>query len=359
MDGGCPGLRKKTSDSCGEMDETNTAPAAFSMNQYSAVVLPIVSGSQTLTWVHSNQIDLQLDGAAELDKAFDSFPYLTRKQTARLAQRCSLHQDEVKVWFMVQRLRYGISWEYEDIQEVRRKFKSSLGQARGKEERQNGMGGVATVDGREEKEQKREVKEFGGKKAGKVREERSANVGGATGDGVRLERPMSTEKDRGNTHKKRKRMAVTDEMGKKKIKQDDEDIAVRAREAEIGSVQVKREGKWSIKSETKRFTRENRAMMKLAFCDYQYPSDEDYARLTAAIGIPRHMLVQWFADMRYYVKKAKPGWMDREQHGQALANIRCQQYLNMQAKAQLRQGRGEVARRRISRLETMKKKLDI
>ncbi|AWO97478.1 putative homeobox and leucine zipper protein Homez-like [Scophthalmus maximus] len=313
MDGGCPGLREKTSDSCGEMDETNTAPAAFSMNQYSAVVLPIVSGSQTLTWVHSNQIDLQLDGAAELDKAFDSFPYLTRKQTARLAQRCSLHQDEVKVWFMVQRLRYGISWEYEDIQE----------------------------------------------KAGKVREERSANVGGATGDGVRLERPMSTEKDRGNTHKKRKRMAVTDEMGKKKIKQDDEDIAVRAREAEIGSVQVKREGKWSIKSETKRFTRENRAMMKLAFCDYQYPSDEDYARLTAAIGIPRHMLVQWFADMRYYVKKAKPGWMDREQHGQALANIRCQQYLNMQAKAQLRQGRGEVARRRISRLETMKKKLDI
>ncbi|XP_029310880.1 homeobox and leucine zipper encoding b isoform X3 [Cottoperca gobio] len=144
-----PQLQHKTPSAPGEtLSEMTIAPMAFNLNQSSTVCLPLVSDSQMLIWVHSNEINLQPDGAAELDKAFDRFPYITQKQTAALAQRCSLHPDQVKVWFMVQRLLYGISWDYKDISRVRRKFKSS----QGKEELQTRKGEEVKEDGGENKE---------------------------------------------------------------------------------------------------------------------------------------------------------------------------------------------------------------
>lgn len=130
---------------------------------------PIVSDSNKLIWVHSKQFDLQLDGASELERAFDRFPYLTQSQTATLAQRCSLHPDQVKVWFMMQILHYGISWDHDDILDVKRKIKR---QGLGNEELQKDRGGNKNV--------KRKVKESGGKKAEEARTEPSPNEGRVT-----------------------------------------------------------------------------------------------------------------------------------------------------------------------------------
>ncbi|XP_040887744.1 homeobox and leucine zipper encoding b [Toxotes jaculatrix] len=321
-DGGPPGLRQKTPDACGETStDTNLAPEAFSMNQNSALCLPLLSEDQKLIWVHSNQINLQMDGAAELEKAFDRFPYLTQEETAALAQHCSLHPDQVKVWFMLQRLRYGISWDYQDIQEVWRKLKLS----QGKEELQN----LQKEDKRKKKKRGREVKESGGKKAGKVTEEQNTKEGWMMGENGRaneqFERKMKqkqplkkkedrkvgkVEGDKGNTRKKQKRMG-------KRMKQDDDGIVERARRIYC-----------SAKTKTQL------EMMKVAFSHCQYPNREVYDRLAALIGIPRYMLVQWFGDMRYYIKKGRPHWMSEKQHRHALVNIKYRQCLNMLAKEQ-------------------------
>ncbi|KAK5858685.1 hypothetical protein PBY51_002806 [Eleginops maclovinus] len=123
VDGGSQ-LIQKTPSAPGEtLSEINVDPMAFKINQSSVVRLPLVSDNQRLIWVHSNEVNLQPDGAEELGKALDQFPYLTQKQTATLALCCSLHPDQVRVWFMVQRLRYGISCEFRDISKVRRQFK--------------------------------------------------------------------------------------------------------------------------------------------------------------------------------------------------------------------------------------------
>uniref|UniRef100_A0A3B4TRS6 Homeobox domain-containing protein n=1 Tax=Seriola dumerili TaxID=41447 RepID=A0A3B4TRS6_SERDU len=500
-------LRQNTADACGETPtEINITPVPFNMNQNSAVCLPLLSESQKLIWVHSNQIDVQLDGAAELDKAFDMFPYLTQKQTAALAQRCSLHPDQVKVWFMAQRLRYGISWDYKDIRQVQKKFKSSEGKALRKQDLQNGMGEVVKEKRREKKKKRREVKASDGKKEGKVREEQGANEGRMMGESVRankrLERNMVQEQlmnkdikvakvegDKRNTQKRRKRMAVPDTMGKKRMKQGNDGIVGRAGDLERGD-QVEREAQKSIQSERTRPTRAKKEkanklmsvnewpadkifvvpdepldvspllfnvpplsdkqtevlervdvippptrytgmttvnsgfegkpemetrlerevsaeltnnifvtdvgklkelltispvvdssstfnpqqashvidactlhspvhcsaksqsqlrMMKIAFARCQYPKSEDYDRLAMLIGIPRYVLVKWFGDMRYYVKKGKPTWLNREQHSRALANIRYWQYVNALVKAQSSEGRRTRRKKPVSK----------
>ncbi|XP_019950905.2 homeobox and leucine zipper encoding b [Paralichthys olivaceus] len=364
MDEGFPGLRQNTPDACGETQEMKVAPPAdFNMLQNCALVLPLLSECQRLVWVHLNQVDLQLDGRAELDKAFDGFPYLTQKQTAVLARRCSLHPDQVKVWFMVQRLRYGISWDYKDIQEVRRKFKSSQEKIRGKGELENQMGGEVKQETSEKKEQKKGIKKSGVKKAGKIKVEQSSNMGTMMGGNVtardgKMMLPKNQEEDsetetaaevKRNTQKRRRRMAVTNKIEKREMEEDDDGFMERAREVEIRSYQVtqkKRDTRNSIKSETKSIAREKREMLQLTFSNCQYPNGEDFDRLTRSIGIPRPALVQWFSDTRYYIKRGKPGWMRQEQHSRALANIRYRQLLTMSAKPQLskekQHGRGSL-----------------
>ncbi|XP_071315057.1 homeobox and leucine zipper encoding b [Trachinotus anak] len=476
-------LRQKTPDACGNTRrEMNVAPVAFSMIQNAVVCLPLLSESQKLIWVHSNQVDIQLDGAAELDEAFDRFPYLTQKQTAALARRCSLHPDQVKVWFMVQRLRYGISWDHKDIRELRRKFKSSQ---RKEQRKQDRMGEVVKE---KKREKKRQVKESDGKKAGK---EQSANegrmMGASVGADERLERKMEQEqplnkeqdrkvekieKDKRNPQKRKKKMTLPDKIGRKRMKQDIDGIMKRAGAAEIRGDQAEREGQKSIQSETSP-TRQMREklnnlmsviewpadksfvvpdepldvsplllsdnltevlqgvdvvppippnigmtpvssgfegkpemegevpadndgfvtdvckmkellsrnpvadssstldlqqdsdvidacgpipcntksetqlkMMKVAFSCCQYPKSEDYDRLATLIGIPRYTLVKWFGDMRYYIKKVKPSWLNKEQHKQALANIRYWQCVNTLTKTQSSTGCGKATRKR-------------
>eukprot|EP00064_Thunnus_orientalis_P018170 superscaffoldBa00004094_g18262 len=318
-------LRQKTPDAHGEtptISEMNFAPAAFNLNQSSAVCLPLVSESRRLIWVNSNQINLQLDSAAELDKAFDRFPYLTQKQTAELAQRCSLHPDQVKVWFMLQRLRYGISWDYKDIREVRAKFK------RRKEEQQNMMGKEVDEDRREKEKQETEMKESCGNKAGDVREEdMCANE-------REMKQQLKREKDRkhiinynqsprGSTHS-------PDIPKKQKVSKEPYTLPTpRIR--------------WRTKTQTQL------VMMKEAFSHCQYPDSEHYDLLATRIGVPRYVLVQWFGDMRYYIKRGKPGWLNEEQHSKALANIKYRQFLKALAKEQSSEGEQKA---------TMKMKLE-
>ncbi|XP_041821652.1 homeobox and leucine zipper encoding b [Chelmon rostratus] len=414
--GGLHRLMQKTPDAGGETP--NLAPAPFNLNQSSAVCLPLVSDSKRLIWIHSNQINLQLDVAAELDKAFDRFPYLTQNQTAALAQCCSLHPDQVKVWFMVQRLRYGISWDYEDILNVQRKLFTS----RGTEELKS--------DRRKENKWKREVKESGRKEAGEVRREQSANEGRMMGENVRANEPLEIkskqeqpvkyrcvelEKDQ---RKKWKRMTATGTMGGKK-RSVDEGVMESAGEAEITSDEVEMKSTRSkpTQSKTTHFTRKTNkrliqewparksfvvpdevldasspvqlihmtqiekkvegklcaestnpsgaltdggklkkleegadnpvvaqirsstkkqsqlVMMRAAFLECQYPDSEGYNQLAMLIGVSRGVLVQWFSDMRYYIKKVIPRWMNQEQHRRVLANIKYRQNLNELAKS--------------------------
>ncbi|KAG8006098.1 Homeobox and leucine zipper protein Homez [Nibea albiflora] len=375
-DEGLPMFSQETPDAPGDtptLSEINIAPAmTCDLYQNSVVCLPVVSDSTRVIWINFNQTSLQLDSAIELqlDKAFDSFPYLTQDQTAALAQRCSLHPDQVKVWFMVQRLRYGISWDYKDIRDVRKKIKSGWG----KKELRKDEGGKKKRSGR--------------KKGRKVREEQSAKEGSTMGENMttyQQEKPMKKENDsklettpfsrKAKASKgllstqdwlAHKSLAVPDEArdapplssqavnvpqvtdiqtpnmesGLKEKAELELKLKGEAESADHSGVKVMELAEMTtpvasdrrLRSHWNTKTHAQLTMMKEAFSRCQYPDSKDYDQLSVLTGVSRHTLVQWYGDMRYYIKERKPGWMTEEQHRQALANIRYRQYLKMLGK---------------------------
>ncbi|KAA0723136.1 Homeobox and leucine zipper protein Homez Homeodomain leucine zipper-containing factor [Triplophysa tibetana] len=103
-------------------DKRQTVPCGSSIhNPTNLVCLPLVSEGLKLIWVRSEQIQ-QLDEVSDLVEAFNAFPYPTSQEASALARKCALPPDRVKTWFMMQRVRYGISWGEDDIQETRRKL---------------------------------------------------------------------------------------------------------------------------------------------------------------------------------------------------------------------------------------------
>ncbi|TRY56208.1 hypothetical protein DNTS_028536 [Danionella cerebrum] len=101
--------------------ESNGSAVSFSTNNNSVVCLPLVSEGLKLVWTQSDQTR-ELDSIPALVQAFNIFPYPTSQEVSTLAQICALPLDKVKVWFMVQRIKYGISWASEDIEETRDKL---------------------------------------------------------------------------------------------------------------------------------------------------------------------------------------------------------------------------------------------
>ncbi|XP_067461147.1 homeobox and leucine zipper encoding a [Thunnus thynnus] len=95
--------------------------ASFTTNHNSVVCLPLVSEGLKLVWTQSDQTR-ELDTIPELVQAFNLFPYPSSREVNALARVCALPLDKVKVWFMVQRIKYGISWSSEEIEETRRKL---------------------------------------------------------------------------------------------------------------------------------------------------------------------------------------------------------------------------------------------
>ncbi|XP_034038359.1 homeobox and leucine zipper encoding a [Thalassophryne amazonica] len=106
---------------CASTADGNTSGASFTTNNNSVVCLPLVSEGLKLVWTQADQTR-DLDGISELVQAFNLFPYPSSREVNTLARICALPLDKVKVWFMVQRIKYGISWSSEEIEETRRKL---------------------------------------------------------------------------------------------------------------------------------------------------------------------------------------------------------------------------------------------
>ncbi|XP_067300343.1 homeobox and leucine zipper encoding b [Pseudorasbora parva] len=108
-----------TKESCQKKQTASSGTSTH--NQANLVCLPLVSEGLKLIWVRSEQVH-ELDAVSELVEAFNEFPYPTSQEASALARKCALPPERVKAWFMMQRVRYGISWADDDIQETRRKL---------------------------------------------------------------------------------------------------------------------------------------------------------------------------------------------------------------------------------------------
>lgn len=340
-------------------------------------------------WVLSNSIHVQLDSEAELNKAFCAFPYLTQRETAALAQRCSLHPDQVKVWFMLQRLRYGISWDSEDICEVRKKQCNS-GQAQGDKEQKNKVRedvGEGTRDGKTKKGErapKEKVRENKWKEGGYCEEKVWCNeprmtkmTGEEGGKRGQNDRKVEAVEEGKRDIRKQGKLMVADKRKRKKI-EGEEDGAEETGASNVTAPFSGFEGKAElvpkpepglhrestnynistlkrrkkavvvennpcamdvppvdppcraphrIHSQPRTKTRVQIELLRQSFLACQFPTRQDYDWLMIQTGLSRADLVQWFGDMRYNVKNRKPHWLKPEERCRMLERIRHQQLI--------------------------------
>ncbi|XP_040272836.1 homeobox and leucine zipper protein Homez-like isoform X1 [Bufo bufo] len=82
------------------------------------VCLPPLSDDLQLIWTQA-ELTSELDDNPQLIHTFSYFPYPTMPEIALLCLRYGLQMEKVKAWFMVQRIRCGISWSSEEIEETR------------------------------------------------------------------------------------------------------------------------------------------------------------------------------------------------------------------------------------------------
>uniref|UniRef100_A0A8D0G4J7 Homeobox and leucine zipper encoding n=1 Tax=Sphenodon punctatus TaxID=8508 RepID=A0A8D0G4J7_SPHPU len=82
------------------------------------ICLPPISEDLQLVWTQAAQTS-DLDSNQHLLRTFSYFPYPSLADLALLCLRHGLPMEKVKAWFMAQRLRCGISWSVEEIEETR------------------------------------------------------------------------------------------------------------------------------------------------------------------------------------------------------------------------------------------------
>ncbi|KAM9487844.1 zinc fingers and homeoboxes protein 2a [Clarias gariepinus] len=72
--------------------------------------------------LNSSKYNASLDGNLTLITSFNKFPYPTQAELSWLTAASKHPEEQIKVWFTTQRLKQGISWSPEEVEEARKKM---------------------------------------------------------------------------------------------------------------------------------------------------------------------------------------------------------------------------------------------
>ncbi|ROL53473.1 Zinc fingers and homeoboxes protein 3 [Anabarilius grahami] len=109
-----------------------------SLNQHSAPVSSSHSSSSSSTknlpkvMIPLSSIptyNASMDNSSFLKTSFSKFPYPTKAELCYLTVVTKYPEEQIKIWFTAQRLKQGISWSPEEIEDARRKMFNTIIQA--------------------------------------------------------------------------------------------------------------------------------------------------------------------------------------------------------------------------------------
>ncbi|XP_067303046.1 zinc fingers and homeoboxes protein 3 [Pseudorasbora parva] len=108
-----------------------------SLNQHSAPVSSSHSSSTSTKNLPKVMIPLSsiptynasMDNSSFLKTSFSKFPYPTKAELCYLTVVTRYPEEQIKIWFTAQRLKQGISWSPEEIEDARRKMFNTIIQA--------------------------------------------------------------------------------------------------------------------------------------------------------------------------------------------------------------------------------------
>ncbi|XP_035280956.1 homeobox and leucine zipper encoding b isoform X1 [Anguilla anguilla] len=268
---GCPPRLPPLPPGHSDSEGSSEGGAGSGHNRAAVVCLPLVAEGLKLVWTRSDQTQ-ELDGVPELVQAFNAFPYPTAAEAGALARGCGLPLDAVRVWFMVQRVRYGISWAGEEIEETRRKLAAIQG-LRPPLPKQEEEGDQEEV---EEEEMRTYSPKFWGSGDGQ------RGMGGVTGGGVRdflFRRTRPLYLSRG-----RRPLAL-----RRGLDPAPSPLFVVAPPG-LGGQGRGRKSRLQLRALRRSFLRDN------------WLSEAELRRLQAETGLSRGEVRKWFSDSRYQLR---------------------------------------------------------
>ncbi|XP_062987166.1 zinc fingers and homeoboxes protein 2 [Elgaria multicarinata webbii] len=72
--------------------------------------------------LNSNKYNSALDTNATMINSFNKFPYPTQAELSWLTAASKHPEEQIRIWFATQRLKHGISWSPEEVEEARKKM---------------------------------------------------------------------------------------------------------------------------------------------------------------------------------------------------------------------------------------------
>ncbi|XP_063307166.1 zinc fingers and homeoboxes protein 2 [Pelobates fuscus] len=71
---------------------------------------------------NSSKYNCALDANSTLINSFNKFPYPTQAELSWLTAASKHQEEQIRIWFATQRLKHGISWSPEEVEEARKKM---------------------------------------------------------------------------------------------------------------------------------------------------------------------------------------------------------------------------------------------
>ncbi|XP_049436795.1 zinc fingers and homeoboxes protein 3 [Epinephelus fuscoguttatus] len=97
---------------------SNISSASFSTSKNLPKVMIPLSSIPTYS--------ASMDSSSFLKTSFSKFPYPTKAELCYLTVVTKFPEEQIKIWFTAQRLKQGISWSPEEIEEARRKMFNTI-----------------------------------------------------------------------------------------------------------------------------------------------------------------------------------------------------------------------------------------
>ncbi|XP_037336428.2 LOW QUALITY PROTEIN: zinc fingers and homeoboxes protein 3 [Pungitius pungitius] len=100
------------------MASSNISSASYSTSKNLPKVMIPLSSIPTYS--------ASMDSSSFLKTSFSKFPYPTKAELCYLTVVTKFPEEQIKIWFTAQRLKQGISWSPEEIEEARRKMFNTI-----------------------------------------------------------------------------------------------------------------------------------------------------------------------------------------------------------------------------------------
>lgn len=335
------------------------------------VCLPPISDDLQLIWTQA-ELTNELDDHPQLIHTFSYFPYPTIPEIALLCLRYGLQMEKVKAWFMVQRIRCGISWSSEEIEETRSRllynqdqlhFKPLIAVAKKSNVFRNlekppvsspkcdagqvilphspcSSSGDAAPHAKKLRLNDTTPERHRQRTPELTNEQKRVSSSYDSTDTYRHCKPatnMSPEPKQ--VPKNQVKHPAADEASSVFSGSTDEETCkifssswniddckeMQAHGSNEASGGVLKEDYYTRVIRRQRKTKEQLAILKSFFLQCQWARREDYKKLEEITGLPRSDIIQWFGDTRYALKhgqlrwfrdnaQERPKWLDEPQH---------------------------------------------